>query len=145
MCIQCNQSFPHSIIIDGVRKVTSRRKYCLVCSPWGSFNQSGRGNPKRKPESKEAYALRQNKRRHRIKSKAIEYLGGECSECQYSICKAALEFHHIDPKNKKFPLDSSNLCRVSWDVALSELDKCVLLCCRCHREVEAGIRILKQK
>jgi len=49
------------------------------------------------------------------KLKAIEYLGGKCTECQYSLCQAAMDFHHIDPTTKTMSLDAANLCRFSWD------------------------------
>lgn len=43
-------------------------------------------------------------RRIKQKSKAIEYLGGGCSKCGYSRSYSALEFHHIDPKEKEFSI-----------------------------------------
>lgn len=71
--------------------------------------------------------------RRRIKKRAVEYKGGKCIECGYSKCIAALEFHHRDPSGKDFQMSSGKV--KNWEANKVELDKCDLLCCRCHREV----------
>ncbi len=79
---------------------------------------------------------------HRAKALALEYKGGRCVICGYCACPAALEFHHVDPETKEFGaasirgmLDGGFTERVK-----AELDKCILLCANCHREVHAGFR-----
>ncbi|MFA5934160.1 MAG: HNH endonuclease signature motif containing protein [Candidatus Paceibacterota bacterium] len=78
------------------------------------------------------------KRRKKVKTLAVEYKGGKCQICKYSKCIGALELHHIDPKEKSFGIGEKGYTR-SWDKVRSELDKCILLCANCHREVESGI------
>ena len=78
------------------------------------------------------------KRRKKIKELSLNYLGGNCEICHYSRCTDALEFHHVNPLNKKFGIGAKGYTR-SWERVKAELDKCVLLCANCHREVEAGI------
>jgi len=78
------------------------------------------------------------KRRRVIKAKAIEYKGGKCQLCGYNKYQGALELHHIDPKQKEFSIGYRGHSR-SWERVKSELDKCILICANCHREVEAGI------
>ena len=68
-----------------------------------------------------------------MKQKAIEYLGGKCSICGYNKCSRALEFHHINPDEKDNTI--SNLYNYSWEKIKKELDKCILLCANCHREL----------
>jgi len=51
-----------------------------------------------------------------------------------------MEFHHLDPSIKKFEISRAK--NKSFNDIKDELDKCVLLCNRCHREVERGIRVL---
>ena len=58
--------------------------------------------------------------------------------CGYRKCVGALDFHHIDEKTKQFDLSSHGLTR-AWSRTQIELDKCVLLCANCHREIHAGI------
>lgn len=76
------------------------------------------------------------KRRHKIKQMAIEYKGSKCQICGYSKHPGALELHHIDPKQKSFGIGQKGYTR-AWEKVKSELDKCVLLCANCHREVGA--------
>ena len=60
------------------------------------------------------------------KRKAIDYKGGSCAGCGYSKYYGALEFHHVDPKEKDVSWDKLRL--TSWDNIIKELDKCTLLC-----------------
>ncbi len=79
-----------------------------------------------------------NKRRHNIRQMAIRYKGNQCSICGYSKCMNSLEFHHFNPKEKDFGISAKGYTR-SWRIIKMELDKCVLLCANCHREVHEGI------
>ena len=74
-----------------------------------------------------------NKRR-RLKLQAIEYLGSKCSVCGYDKCVGALEFHHTDPTQKEFAISRKGYTR-AWSKVKEELDKCVLVCANCHREI----------
>lgn len=73
-------------------------------------------------------------RRRSLKQQAIDYLGGKCCICGYDRCNAALDFHHRDPKTKEFAISGKGLTR-SWDSLRVELDKCMLVCNRCHAEI----------
>ncbi|MEL6393521.1 MAG: hypothetical protein AAFR97_12275, partial [Bacteroidota bacterium] len=70
----------------------------------------------------------------RRKRELIELKGGGCSNCGYSKNFSALEFHHLDSRQKKFKLDMRRLSNSSWDRILVEASKCVLLCANCHAE-----------
>ncbi len=72
------------------------------------------------------------KRRRKLKLLAVEYLGGSCSLCGYNKCASALEFHHRDPSQKDFGIAGTTK---SFESIKIELDKCILVCANCHREV----------
>jgi len=74
------------------------------------------------------------RRRDKLKEKAIAYKGGKCVQCGYFKCSAALEFHHKDKNRKDYGISHSGYTR-SWDKVKKELDKCILLCSNCHREI----------
>ena len=78
------------------------------------------------------------KRRNKLKELAIEYKGGRCQCCGYNKCYRALEFHHIDPNEKDFGIGAKGYTK-SWEAIKEELDKCVLVCSNCHREIHEGI------
>jgi hypothetical protein len=47
------------------------------------------------------------------------------------------DFHHINPDEKRFAISRA------WSangLLLEEIQKCVLVCSNCHRQVEAGIK-----
>lgn len=78
------------------------------------------------------------KRRDKIKLMAVAYKGGKCEKCGYNKCVDALDFHHIDPKQKEFSISRDGKTR-AWVKVKAELDKCMLVCSNCHREIHAGI------
>jgi 5-methylcytosine-specific restriction endonuclease McrA len=79
-----------------------------------------------------------DKRRKQVKLMAIAYKGGACQECGYHKCADAIDFHHLNPNEKDFGIGNKGYTR-SWDKLKEELDKCVMLCANCHREVHAGL------
>jgi len=95
---------------------------------------------KNRPTGKSGYCsicsiMAVTRRRQKVKVMAVEYLGGKCRECGYNKCVAALEFHHTNPKNKEFGIASYGHTK-SWEKVKEELDKCIILCANCHRELE---------
>ncbi|MDT7542376.1 MAG: hypothetical protein QOE33_2280 [Acidobacteriota bacterium] len=68
---------------------------------------------------------------------AVKHKGCRCQVCGYEHCIEALEFHHLDPKQKDFGISNKGYTR-SWEKVKKEVDKCILLCANCHREVHAG-------
>ncbi len=66
------------------------------------------------------------------KKRAIKLKGGKCMKCGYNRCIGALDFHHLDPSTKESTL--KYLWDKSWERIEAEIEKCVLWCCRCHRE-----------
>ena len=83
------------------------------------------------------------KRRKGIRWKAIAHKGGRCQICGYDRCAEALEFHHLNSSRKDFGISSKGYTR-SWSKVLEELEKCVLLCANCHRELHAGLQLPRE-
>ena len=75
---------------------------------------------------------------------ALEYKGGRCERCGYNRCLEALEFHHISSSEKDFSVSSRGYTR-SWKRVREELDKCILLCANCHREIHAQVSSSRRK
>lgn len=157
-CTICSNKFPNRVTIDGKVRVLNSRKYCLTCSPFKQHNtkklESARSpyhctRCSRDRTKNDFYAKRNGKgrtwyckeclseqyseRHEAFKQECVDYLGGKCKECNYNRCLAALEFHHRDANEKDFNIASVR--KRNLDLVKSELDKCDLLCCRCHREI----------
>jgi hypothetical protein len=84
-------------------------------------------------DRKAANYARVKKYRYDIKEKSIQYKGGSCEKCGYNKCNSALEFHHLEPNEKDFGIGSYTV--LAWDKVKEELDKCIMVCANCHREI----------
>lgn len=71
--------------------------------------------------------------KRRKKEEAIKAFGGKCQLCGYNKCMGAMDFHHIMGEKKVDP--SFAIIQWKWDRVKEELDKCILLCSNCHREI----------
>jgi 5-methylcytosine-specific restriction endonuclease McrA len=91
------------------------RVYCYECSPSGV-----------------SVAAAHKAQKRAMKHILVEYKGGECVECGYHKCEGALQFHHIDGREKDFTLSTIKPNTMSIDALRKEVDKCVLLCANCH-------------
>jgi len=101
------------------------------------------------PKSKKGYlynrpclnclADQQKERRKAFKQACMVYKGGACLCCGYNRCQEALEFHHLDPAEKDFVISAATSTK--FENVQDELDKCILVCANCHREIHAGFNV----
>ena len=105
------------------QKLGNKRKYCYECSPHYSHED-------KKGRAKTITALRRA-----LKLQLVKYKGGKCERCGYNKSINALQFHHINPSQKKFNI-SQYACSNNLDIdkLYQEVDKCILLCSNCHAE-----------
>ena len=75
--------------------------------------------------------------RRRRKINLIKVCGDQCNICGYNKTVSALEFHHIIPQNKKYGVSSGTCHQLEDD--LIEIQKCILVCANCHREIHEGL------
>lgn len=88
---------------------------------------------------KEKVSKAVSQRRRDIKKMLVEYKGGCCERCGYSKYVGALEFHHTDPNQKDFNPSNGGVTR-SYEFMKKEVDKCMLVCANCHREIHYELR-----
>jgi predicted HNH restriction endonuclease len=75
-----------------------------------------------------------------IKERLVKELGGACYICGYNKCFEALEFHHKDPAEKDKKISDFS----SYEKAVEEAKKCILVCANCHREIHLGVIKIEQ-
>lgn len=159
-CKKCDALIPSKIRIDNkIKRVTRTRQYCFECSPYD--NKSGSKlnlrdsldsnlivncslcdreyiyDRKAGHTTTVCNSCMANRHRKDRKQKCIEYKGGCCQICQYNKCMSALDFHHIDPSRKDFGISGNH--GIKWERIQRELDKCIMVCCRCHSEIHEGL------
>ena len=76
-------------------------------------------------------------RQRRFKEICVKYKNGKCCLCGYNKCINALEFHHKDSSQKDFEISKFRLTSYekNKEIIEKELDKCILVCANCHREL----------
>ena len=167
-CKKCGVRFPNRMFVNGQQKNLQNRKFCLECSPYGQHNTvdltlfreksivGGKVCPRCKQQlpAEAFYRRRKNSnlspyckectnrqtldRMHYFKHKCVAYKGGKCCRCGYDYCVEALEFHHLNPEEKELSLSGGK--SYSFERIKPELDKCILVCANCHREIHMMMR-----
>lgn len=160
-CKKCTHNFPWRAWINGKKVNLRNRKYCFDCSPFGSHNtkQIHLPNHERIVVSKKCVTCGhdidvkwrrgnycdnclQKARTARVRDRVHGIVGEVCWICGYGkgiIGRKILDFHHVYPEKKAFNLSVRNMCNLNWARVYGEIKKCVLVCCRCHREIEYGL------
>ncbi len=115
ICQKCGKEFT-------IKPLAYNRVYCYNCVP-DDDNKPRTGAGMRKI----------------IKKWMLEEKGGKCQVCGYNKCDDALELHHLDPKQKEFSISNRNLRYTDWPVIKKEIEKGILVCSNCHREIHAGL------
>jgi hypothetical protein len=83
--------------------------------------------------------------RKNTKERIIKAMGGKCCCCGYDYCTSALDLHHLDPLKKEISFGAIRANPKSWKTIVEELRKCILVCCRCHREIHDKLRIIPEE
>jgi len=78
----------------------------------------------------------QRQRAFERKKQVIILLGSKCSICGYNKNLTCLTFHHLDPTQKEFQIDSRKFANCKLEILQKEISKCVLVCRNCHGEIE---------
>lgn len=55
----------------------------------------------------------------------------------------ALEFHHKESSGKDFGISYKGYTR-GWNKVREEIDKCLLLCANCHREIHTELQLSRE-
>lgn len=91
--------------------------------------------------SKRKAVERTRKMRFKMRKELKDIYGSKCSICGYSKCLAALHFHHLDPKTKKFGINEAlklkTETKITKEEIIEEIKKCILVCSNCHFEIHS--------
>lgn len=113
-CPKCKQTLPSTEFYKR-RGIDHSSTYCKLCTTEQTLS-----------------------RMQKLKKQMVEYKGGSCVICGYNHYMGALEFHHLNPKEKDFNL--SHMKKYTFDEKIkNELDKCILVCSNCHREIHGKV------
>lgn len=120
-CIKCNKE------LTGYQK-----RFCsTLCN----------NKTNKKPHHGKQGHLNSKNKQNLLKQYIVDLAGGCCRICKYNKCLKSLVFHHLNPKNKSFSLDTTSLRKYTIEEILDELEKCICLCHNCHNELHDNITI----
>lgn len=116
-----------------LKRIVSKEIKCRLCDETDSSKFYVHKDGRIRYRCKKCDNVENIKRFRNYKKEAVEYKGGKCTICEYSKCLGALDFHHLDPKQK----DPKWKQMRNWpfEKIKEELNKCILVCCRCHKEI----------
>ena len=78
-----------------------------------------------------------NGQRQKIKQEFANAFGNKCCICKKQYPLVCYDFHHIEPDDKKISISQA------WqypELLLEEIQKCVMVCSNCHREIHFGLK-----
>ena len=81
------------------------------------------------------YAARDRSRKCMVV--VMEYMGGKCATCGLEFDGSnfyAFDRHHVDASEKLFNVNMTTIT-MKGKALMEEVDKCILLCVLCHRQL----------
>lgn len=132
----CNRGGRRPSLVAESGKNAGLMAVTMTCAHHGDteFFLEGRGYYRCKRCRSERVA----NRRRKVKAILAGEAGGSCQLCGYDRYLGALEFHHVDPSQKRMGLSYKGAA-LALETLRAEAKKCMLLCANCHAEVEGGI------
>lgn len=127
-CGKCKATFPITNFSYDKRGSYGRTYYCKTCAAANARKNYKENHSDRRVKAK----IRNKKHNKASKLWAIEYKGGKCADCNNVYPYFVYDFHHVNPEEKDY-VPSHVIGRKNREIAMKELDKCVLLCSNCHR------------
>lgn len=121
-----------------------KQKACSRCGiekPLSEFHSTGYSYSKsgrvkvHKSDCKDCANKKWRARREEMFSRLVKEW--KCSVCGYARCERALEFHHVEQHEKDFLISAQYT--IAFERLKKELEKCVLVCANCHREIHDGL------
>ena len=131
ICFRCKRELPDELFCKDRRRKDGLSNKCKECQSFYS-KEHYKKRPWRYKEISKA-------RKEKVVSFVREFKSERgCYACGYNRHPEALDLHHLDPSSKEYSISTLISNRVCEDVIIKELEKCIVLCSNCHRELHAG-------
>ena len=125
-----NSEFNKNGFRNGKQVYKSRCKQCLSeeTSIW--YSQGGGKEVRQALYKKTKDDGTRKRRRDNRQIVLIKHMGGKCAICGITGDDVEWQFDHIDPMTKSHNINRQD----SYEKSFKELEKCQLLCSKCHLE-----------
>ena len=92
---------------------------------------------------KDKHMMADKERHKQYRKDWMEWLGRHgmvfCSNCGYDKCFDAIDFHHVNPKEKEKGI-AFVICHPISEKGIAEVKKTISLCRNCHAELHSRLR-----
>lgn len=112
--------------------IENKEKILKYIKRWRMTERGKELRRKQREREKEKDRIQRMKMTKRIRNYK---LSKGCSICGYNKCAEALEFHHNGDKD--FGIARSISTHRKFEGIKKEMDKCIILCSNCYRELHA--------
>jgi len=129
-CTKCDSDKPLTEFYKAVRMKDGYQSSCKSCADVSTKGSRAK-NPKKYHNMRYSYAKQRQAYITSLKMQSGCVCCGEDELC-------CLDFHHLDPTQKKFNI-SSAATKCGWGVLLEEIQKCVIVCANCHRKIHNNL------
>lgn len=122
---------------ESVCKETATHKFCPKCNKTKSHSEFHKRGMYLmgycKPCQREYSRNKKEKQRKIIRQIVSDAKNVPCTDCNKKHPYWAMDFDHINPKNKKNNIGTMMTQNVSIETILEEINKCEVVCALCHR------------
>ena len=134
LCTNCHKTIHQGTITGRPIGKSRTERTTKMCNTHGETEHYKKKNGVWKCCKCNSEAVRKSLNKSR--EKVFEYMGSVCSICS-TTNTYLMEFHHKTPKDKELCISDS--MKLTWNKIQPELDKCIMVCGNCHREIHNGL------
>jgi len=124
-CPKCKEDKELNEFGNNKNTKDKKQRYCKTCQ--AEFDN------KHYLSNKKQYIVRRKLFQQNVKKWYLDYKKeqkcSKCSEDRYWV----LDFHHLEPEKKEMNMDRARRCSI--EKLKKEIEKCIVLCSNCHRDL----------
>lgn len=137
ICSKCHKKLPLDHFWKSKSSPDGHQGYCKKCMK-ATHAKYQKDHPEKMREYAKAHwnknreeMLNGDRTRMSKRQAFLDTLKTPCAKCGESRVWV-LQFHHVNPSQKKFTIGDGAACHKSEEVVIQEVQKCVCLCANCH-------------
>lgn len=133
-CTACDEELSIDLFYKNKRRKDGLNSQCKRCSNTTNDTTRKKDMPK--------YRKFRSASRQRLQIQMNNWKIQQGCKCCPERTPCCLELHHLDPSTKE---GNPSLLATSWKRFMKEAEKCVVVCCNCHRKIHKGVLTLPDK
>jgi len=137
-CTKCHRVKPESEYYTQDKTTGRLHAECKACYAEQRKSYAAMHYLKYGDKYRERARIRRARIKKELRLKISDYLRYKsCERCGENDL-IVLDFDHIDPRNKTSSIARMLTNGLEWELIMSEISKCRILCANCHRRVTAS-------